>query len=230
MQRKESIKFPAHDHLDELEAFYWLFCFLVLTHNPTGGQGPKNLFHDVVKEMMDPKQSQRAKSDFIKSEFLSDEVGTDMYEGWRDICTDLLLDWTKITIAAYTKKAKLLYRKSEPLEDGTVPNRFSNVLDDVPGTYGRILGLLDDALNKALAKSSISIRPPRVFLPRTRSLRSLKDTSEKPTEATESGSSKVRAREPENHEERPTQPKRACPPSRAPGPSTLSRVIPVDDD
>ncbi|RXW17448.1 hypothetical protein EST38_g8400 [Candolleomyces aberdarensis] len=228
--KTKSTKFPAHDHLDELEAFFWLFCFLVLTHNPTGGEGPKTSFHEIMQAMMDPNHAEGAKTNFLKSDFLPEEAQAEMYEGWRDICMGLFLEWREITATAYSKKAKLFYFKPEPLEDGTVPNRFSKALDDVNGIYERILGLLDDALKKALDKSAKSAPAPRIVRLRARSLKRLKSASEKAPGTSESGSNKRRASEPEDVEDSPTRPKRACPPSRIPGLSALSQSAVYDNE
>ncbi|KAJ2914313.1 hypothetical protein MD484_g6113, partial [Candolleomyces efflorescens] len=230
---------PTHDYHDELESFFWLFCYLVFTHNPTGGEGPKTPIHAYLHRMMiKPAEAAHAKVDMLQSDFVLGEAMISLSEGWREIgCYELFLEWREISLAAHSKRAKLFYSKPEPLEDGTVPNRFAKVIDleDVDGLYERILGLIDVALRKALERAT-PLNRPVVVRPRAKSLRLIESdpNAGKAPEASGSGSSHLKrsAVEVDDAEESPTKPKRACPPGRSAGPSTLSQsiVYVVDSD
>ncbi|KAJ2929945.1 hypothetical protein H1R20_g7151, partial [Candolleomyces eurysporus] len=241
------VTIPAHDCLDDVEAFFWLFCYLVFTHNPTGGNGPKNYFHYQIRKWMNQSNADKSKGLFLLSNSVPAEAKRAMYPGWKEVCMDLFLQFREIVRDVYSRKECLLYDEPEPLEDGTTPNRFSEVLKDVDDVYKRVLTLFDGALKKALDRSvanqlndgvsidstanpgpiqDAALEQSRVR-PRTRSIRRLKSAPEEVPGG--SGSNKRRTMESGNAES-PTRPKRACIPSRVPGPSALSQFAVEGND
>jgi hypothetical protein len=220
-----------------LESFFWLFCYLIFTHNPTGGKGPDIPIHRFFgRLMMNPPSAAAAKDQFLKSGYIYGEAKSSLYDGWCDVgCLDLFTEWRKIMADHCAKKASLFYEKPAPPEDGTAPgNRFADAIDskDVDKVYERILSLIDAALMKALENAAPPLRRSRRLLARARSLDHIGVDSEveEAPEASGSGSNKRSAREVDDAEDSPTKPKRACPPSRAAGPSTLSQFVSYDTD
>jgi hypothetical protein len=246
------VTIPVHDCLDDVEAFFWLFCYLILIHNPTGGTGPTNHFHTRIwKWMRQSGDVDESKFNFLFSRTLPTEAKKSMYPVWQEVCMDLFLRFREIVGDVYSRKEALLYDEPEPLENGIIPNRFATVLEDVDGVYDQVLALFDDALKKALSRSAAnaknqandSMNPdstvssgsntdatlePRWVRPRTRSMRRLMPVPEAPA-AVPSESNKRRPRDHDN-EGTPTRPKRVCPPSRVAGPSSLSQSDGSDND
>jgi hypothetical protein len=223
---------PAHDYLDDLEAFFWLFCYLVLIYNPTGGRGLWTQGHEWVERWMKPHHfAFDSKSSFLTNGTLRAELGEVMYAGWGDICQDLLIDFRDLITAFCKAKESSIFNAQEPAEDGTAANRFSDVLRDVNGNYARVIGLFDIALEKFRLKALDAPvnNPPNA-------ISNVPDSGNSIAEVVEaSGTNKRRAREPDSDSEnenedgfRSARQKRACPPSRIPG--MLSNSDDDDDD
>ncbi|RXW20934.1 hypothetical protein EST38_g4914 [Candolleomyces aberdarensis] len=222
---------PAHDYLDDLEAFFWLFCYLVFIYEPNGCLGPKTRAHDWVKGWMNHSTAFDVKNSFLTSDTLRLEVNAVLYSGWHDICLDLIIDFRDIIATVCKAKGSLIFNVQTPAEDGTVPNRFSDVLKDVNNIYARVIGLFDDALKKALDQSADNAKNP--FIAKVNAS-STTNTGTIVAEASEaSGSNKRRAREPNSdseNEDSSMRQKRACPPNRIPATSTPSQPAFDDDD
>ncbi|KAJ2929416.1 hypothetical protein H1R20_g7684, partial [Candolleomyces eurysporus] len=221
---------PAHDYLDDLEAFFWLFCYLVFIHEPTGRLGPKTRAHDWVKGWMNHSTAFDVKNSFLTSDTLRLEVNAVLYSGWRDICLDLIIEFRDIIAAVCQAKRSLIFNVQTPAEDGTVPNRFSEVLRDVNNIYARVIGLFDDALKKALDQSAGNAKNPFNVDIDANSTTNTGPIVAEPSDA--SGPKKRRAREPNSdseNEDSSMRQKRACPPNRIPGTLPPSQSA-FDDD
>ncbi|KAJ2911991.1 hypothetical protein MD484_g8429, partial [Candolleomyces efflorescens] len=229
---------PAHDCLDDLEAFFWLLCYLILIHTPTGSTGPKTVFHiRLGKWMAQSGNLDESKFHFLISQSIAKEAQQAMYPVWKELCMDLFLGFRDIVADIYSRKEALLYDEPEPLEDGIVPNRFAEVLEDVDDIYEQVLALFDDALDKALSRAAnaqnqeqgsdsaidsdsttgATAEPRLIIRPRTRSMRRLMPIPEEaPVE-----SNKRRPTESDEDEETHTPSKRMRPPRQGDGPSAF---------
>jgi hypothetical protein len=200
--------------------------------------GPENVFHEIVWLWRDPKQAYRAKSTFLTSAAVPDEAIVALHPDWQYICLELFIGFRETMQAALSAKEGRLFKPHAPLEDGTVPNRFGKILEDVHGTYGRILSLFDDALVKALERASQSgttstepLEPEVTNPPAT-----VSDTTAPQTVETVNlpRTSKRRAQDcAEDGTPTKPRPKRMCPSSRVPkssAPSDSEAMSDSNDD
>ncbi|KAJ2914300.1 hypothetical protein MD484_g6107, partial [Candolleomyces efflorescens] len=222
-----NLKFPTHDHFDELESFFWLFCYLIFTHNPNGGKGPETPFQQYLEAMMTAGTAAGAKDQVFQSFYIPGEAKESLYPGWHDVgCLDLFIEWRKIMGTRFSNKAVLYHQQSAPLADGALPvNRFAQAIDadDVNNVYERILSLIDATLVKALERAAPPLRRSLRLIKRARSLDGIRLSAI--PQASGSGSNKRAAGELEDVEDHPKRQKRPCT-----GPSRLSQTIEEDTD
>lgn len=174
---------PAHDYLDDMEAIFWIFCFLVFAPTASGKHVPKTKMkteknkkakttantelHDLLVRWRstNPSSALEAKSSFLLSAMALKELKGLLHSSWPEVCAELLLELKNYMGELANRKKLLLYETQEPLADGTIPNRFATILKDVNTHYAHILRLFDntlEALGQSLeAKTSaLPLSPP----------------------------------------------------------------------
>jgi hypothetical protein len=141
-------KISAHDYLDDLESFFWVFAYLVLTYKSDGKRVFKNYFQDDLRNWgQDPLKALMSKFVFIDDESMDWEIEALMDEGWRYPCAELFSKFRAYMNTLAKKKRRLVFESDCTTEDG-FPNRFSSLLENVDEHYDYILGLFDDALKR----------------------------------------------------------------------------------
>ncbi|KAJ2916884.1 hypothetical protein MD484_g3477, partial [Candolleomyces efflorescens] len=200
---------PAHDYLDDLEAFFWLFCYLVFSYNPDGGHVSelRKIGLEWIEGWKSHSRALNYKQSFLSSGTLRTEARATMYPGWGDLCVDLLVDLRDVMAEFSKAKEYSLFRTQGP---GSVTNRFSEILRDVNGNYARVITLFDNALEKLRAANAPINDPLNAAPTDTDPIEELEPIDEV-SEA--SGSNKRRAREPDTdseNEEVSNRQKRAC--------------------
>ncbi|KAJ2915293.1 hypothetical protein MD484_g5149, partial [Candolleomyces efflorescens] len=140
-------KLSAHDYLDDLESFFWVFSYLVLTYKSDGKRAPKSyLQNDLRNWGQDPLTALKAKFVFLDDESMDWEIKGLMDEGWKP-CAELFSKFRTYMNTLARKKRRLVFESDSIREDG-FPNRFSSLLENVDEHYDYILGLFDDTLKR----------------------------------------------------------------------------------
>ncbi|KAJ2916715.1 hypothetical protein MD484_g3716, partial [Candolleomyces efflorescens] len=121
----------AHDYLDDLESFFWVFSYILLTYKSN-----------------DPYWSYDVKFTFLHSTCTDKAIRRTIDEGWRPSCLDLFVKFREYMSDLFTEKKMLLFDVESDAKGG-LPNRFSSVLAHVDEHYDHILALFDEALKKA---------------------------------------------------------------------------------
>ncbi|KAJ2936992.1 hypothetical protein H1R20_g97, partial [Candolleomyces eurysporus] len=235
---------PAQDYLDDLESFFWILVFLIFIYKPNGEKAPFHSFHDRIWKFQEQATSYLQKSLFINNKSILHTARKAIHPDWHAACFDLLLQFHEFVHNIHQAKEARFFDRMDPLPNGTIPNRFSELLEDVNRTYKYIIGLFDETLKELKENIAKEVRleapnpapsspvvealsvisPPRK--PRTRSLRrssplvelSLAERTPKRNRSSDAGP---------DHEESPTRRlRRRC----VPGPSDLSQAEFVEDD
>ncbi|KAJ2925054.1 hypothetical protein H1R20_g12037, partial [Candolleomyces eurysporus] len=140
----------AHDYLDDLEAFFWVFSYLLIVYKADGTRAPESFLHKYLESWDDePAQASPEKFTFLYRSMIGAEVIQIMDEGWRCACADLFIKFRKYMREIADRKDELLYELRGTEENGAFPNRFSSILEDPDKHYDHILGLFDEALKNA---------------------------------------------------------------------------------
>ncbi|RXW20943.1 hypothetical protein EST38_g4924 [Candolleomyces aberdarensis] len=142
---------PLYDYLDDLEAFFWVFAYLVLTYKPNGDRMPQNHWLKLtIKGWLNrPGVAHDCKRDFLTSPTIDYEIRHSIDSEWDVIFDDLFLGFHAFTRELNSQKAKLVYKGQTKLPDGTLaPNRFEPILVKIDAHYARVLALFDAALGK----------------------------------------------------------------------------------
>ncbi|RXW18934.1 hypothetical protein EST38_g6940 [Candolleomyces aberdarensis] len=148
MERKD---ISAQDYLDDLEGFFWVFSYLLFAYKANGKRAPENSMREhVLSWHQIPSIAYALKHTFLYSRRVAMNAEEDMDEGWRHACMDLFLEFRYYMGKLAMEKEDLLRtQRGEPEVVGTLPNKFSSLLENVDEHYGHILGLFDVALKKA---------------------------------------------------------------------------------
>ncbi|RXW17461.1 hypothetical protein EST38_g8402 [Candolleomyces aberdarensis] len=144
---------PLYDYLDDLEAFFWVFTYIILAYKPNGDRMLPNPFQERtlgawIRHFPDAVYA--SKHIFLSSPTMVYDIREVIDPGWHDIYDDLFLGfrafmWEEISGV----KARLLFMGTTTLPDGSLaPNRFDPVLEKVEDHYARVIGLFDAALKK----------------------------------------------------------------------------------
>ncbi|RXW17055.1 hypothetical protein EST38_g8802 [Candolleomyces aberdarensis] len=152
---------PAHDYLDDLEMFFWIFDYLMFTRKTNGEKAEiKEMQNTIISwcRVEEPAEAHSAKWTFITKTVRAEMVKKSLDESWHSISVDLFLKFKDYMRKLCIEKEKLTGSKMEPYLDGIVPNRFSPILKNVDKHYTYILGLFDEALEKAVEVA----RAPRI--------------------------------------------------------------------
>ncbi|KAJ2926789.1 hypothetical protein H1R20_g10293, partial [Candolleomyces eurysporus] len=143
---------PAHDYLDDIEVFFWIFCFLIFMRKANGEKAETKTIQNLILGwclVNTPQLAYSVKSTFLRRTMDVNEVKLSLDESWHSICEDLFVNFKDYVRKIDEQREPLQNKKMEPFLDGTIPNRFSPVLKDHDTHYTYILSLFDDALKKA---------------------------------------------------------------------------------
>jgi hypothetical protein len=144
-------KAPAHDYLDDLEGFLWVYIFLIFTFKANGERRilkGDSVAEKHIKAWSDVSIAEDGKFTFLgrKSRLL--DVIRAMDASWPKACTDLAVEFRQFMWPLVSAKDDLLKIEMAANENGDIPNRFSDVLSKVDSHYDCILDLFDVALKK----------------------------------------------------------------------------------
>ncbi|KAJ2929417.1 hypothetical protein H1R20_g7687, partial [Candolleomyces eurysporus] len=257
--KPETSRIAAHDYLDDVEAFFWLFCYLIFIYNPDGGMGPKNDFQKIIWDWLEPTKSLKSKHSFLYAPYTVACASKALYPGWHDVCWELFVEFRAFVTDVSLKREAVLSMNNELGEDGTTKNRFSAILENVNQNYDYILSLFDAALEKARkvadeakkrqsqiednnntridtsTSTSGAAEPTTLPSDPPQKLRprttSLCPRKPAPTKTSETPRTpKRRTLDSGDEDDTPTRAKRACPPSRVSGPSALAQSSMDDED
>ncbi|RXW17052.1 hypothetical protein EST38_g8801 [Candolleomyces aberdarensis] len=147
----EQREISAHDYLDDLEAFFWLFSYLLLTYKADGKRAPANHMQKRVSSWLNgPTLAYAAKYTFLYSTRSAAETQRVMDGGWHYSCSGLFVEFRDYMGKLATEKEDLLFAElGEPEVAGELPDKFSTLLEHVDEHYDHILGLFDVALGRA---------------------------------------------------------------------------------
>ncbi|RXW19657.1 hypothetical protein EST38_g6199 [Candolleomyces aberdarensis] len=142
---------PAHDYLDDMEAFFWIFNFFIFTLKANGEpvKEIKAALQENITLWGDMKMAFGIKWGFISMKGIVKEASAALDESWRYSCWDLFVKFREYMYDLVSEKELMIYDINPPNADGIIENRFSEVLKNVDGHYDYILGLFDAALEKA---------------------------------------------------------------------------------
>lgn len=159
---------PLHDYLDDLEAFFWVFAYIILAYKPNGDRMPMSFFHERTLggwSQISPHAAYDSKHTFFTSRTMVWEIRDAVDPGWYDVYDALFLEfrayiWKQIG----EPKATLIFTEKTTLPDGSLaPNRFEPILKKVDDHYVHIIGLFDAALRKI--QGATTIIPEKVLEP-----------------------------------------------------------------
>ncbi|RXW12794.1 hypothetical protein EST38_g13062 [Candolleomyces aberdarensis] len=160
----------AHDYLDDLESFFWVFSYILLMYKANGELAVEGLLQEGVRRWNRAATfAHDTKSAFLNCPATSYDVAREMDEGWRHACIELFSKFKDYMSNLATEKRRLLFEHMGTEAEGEHPNRFSSLLEHVDEHYDYILGLFDDALKKAKEAS----RPIPVSTPSTPTLQAI---------------------------------------------------------
>lgn len=152
---------PVYDYLDDLEAFFWVFAYILLIYTPDGHRMPMSRFRERLLWAWNDSPSTAHAHKWIFIDTLSMEYETQraMHPGWKETCWDLFLTLRKFVHEISDEKEGLVFQDRK--EDGTAESdRFVSLLAKVDEHYARVLEMFDTALKKAGADESASIPRP----------------------------------------------------------------------
>jgi hypothetical protein len=142
---------PGYNYLDDIEAFFWVFAYIILTYTPNGHRIPYEN-HRKRPEWLwsdgDPCIVFARKWDFLMGISAENEIEDDMHPGWKATCSDLFFQFREYVNKIAYEKQRLVYTGRKEL-GRPVPDRFVSILGPVDEHYSRILGMFDAALEKA---------------------------------------------------------------------------------
>ena len=156
---------PGYDYLDDIEAFFWVFAYIILTYTPHGHRMPYK-DHRTLPVWLWSHGSPCAifarKWTFLHTLSAAHEAQYAMHAGWTATCGDLFLEFREFVREISYEKQRLLYKGRKEL-GRPAPDRFTSLLAKVEEHYSRVLGMFDEALKKAADTSvdeSVSVPSP----------------------------------------------------------------------
>ncbi|KAJ2919984.1 hypothetical protein MD484_g501, partial [Candolleomyces efflorescens] len=151
MERNE---ISAQDYLDDLEAFFWVFSYLIFAYKADGKRAPENWMREQVLSWHHiPRVAHPLKSHFLYSASIAMFAKRDMDEGWRHACMDLFFAFRDYMGKLANEKLDL---SCKPWDEPTPPNKFAPLLEKVDEHYDHILALFDAALKRAKSVPGIN--------------------------------------------------------------------------
>ncbi|KAJ2914310.1 hypothetical protein MD484_g6114, partial [Candolleomyces efflorescens] len=171
---------PLYDYLDDLEAFFWVLSYLILTYTPEGARMPPNCFLDDTIEgwLKEPGLAHTHKRYFLHSYTIDYEIRHSIHPGWFVILEDFFFGFHAFVREINSQKSKLVYTSQTHLPDGSLaPNRFNPILVKMDEHYDRVLALFDNALKK-IKRSDLDVATEPVnSFPKTSSIPSSESTN-----------------------------------------------------
>ncbi|RXW17578.1 hypothetical protein EST38_g8274 [Candolleomyces aberdarensis] len=138
----------AHDYLDDLEAFFWVFAYIIIVYKSNGERASKSdLRHDLSSWQQEGSRAFNSKYTFLHSTSKTREVVQAADEGWGYRCLNLFAEFKDYMSALAKRKEKLVAHAPRDSDLGAVPNLFSPLLE-LDEHYNHILALFDHALKK----------------------------------------------------------------------------------
>jgi hypothetical protein len=163
---------PGYNYLDDIEAFFWVFAYIILTYTPNGHRIPYENHQKCPQWLWsdgDPCTVFARKWDFLMGISAENEIEDDMHPGWKATCCDLFFQFREYVNKIAYEKQRLVYKGRKEL-GRPVPDRFASILGPVDEHYSRILGMFDAALKKVAevgVNESVSVPPPPLPAPST---------------------------------------------------------------
>ncbi|KAJ2922763.1 hypothetical protein H1R20_g14321, partial [Candolleomyces eurysporus] len=99
-----------------------------------------------IWDFEDEDQSHARKLLFISSPSTLADAEYAIDPDWHSACFKLFLNFYEFVHQVFQAKDSAIYRRKEPILDGTVANRYTDLLDNVNGNYKYIIALFDAAL------------------------------------------------------------------------------------
>jgi hypothetical protein len=154
---------PLYDYLDDLEAFFWVLVYLILSFKPNGDRMPRKGFQERTLRGWSQLGSDIAhdfKGSFLISQIDIYVMRKTMDPGWQVIYDEFFLGFRAFIREITDEKQLLLYTSRTELPDGTfAPSRFEPILARIDDHYNRVLALFDDALKKIVEISTSKAVP-----------------------------------------------------------------------
>ncbi|KAJ2922764.1 hypothetical protein H1R20_g14320, partial [Candolleomyces eurysporus] len=142
---------PEYDYLDDIEAFFWVFAYIVLGYTPDGHRMPEHKSRELTVWSWNdshPHHALAKKWAFLNAPSAAYEAEAAMHPGWKATCRDLFLEFREFVHEISYEKQRLVYNGRKEL-GRPAPDRFASLLAKVDDHYARILGMFDTALKKA---------------------------------------------------------------------------------
>ncbi|KAJ2915533.1 hypothetical protein MD484_g4878, partial [Candolleomyces efflorescens] len=155
---------PLYDYLDDLEAFFWVLLYLILSFKPNGEPIPSKGFRERTLRgwsQLGPDVAHDFKCSFLISSSNILIMRKTMDPGWQVIFDDFFLGFRAFVREIVDEKESLVYTSPTVLPDGTLaPNRFEPILTRIDDHYHRVLTLFDEALAKVAGSIPTSTPSP----------------------------------------------------------------------
>ncbi|RXW14934.1 hypothetical protein EST38_g10926 [Candolleomyces aberdarensis] len=142
---------PEYDYLDDIEAFFWVFAYIVFTYAPNGDHLPFKDHRKLPQWLWNdgsPCLIFARKFTFLDSPSAALDAQDAMHPGWKATCCDLFLEFREFVHEISYEKQRLVY-KGWKENRRPAPDRFAPLLAKVDEHYASLLGMFDAALKKA---------------------------------------------------------------------------------
>ncbi|RXW14926.1 hypothetical protein EST38_g10928 [Candolleomyces aberdarensis] len=141
---------PEYDYLDDIEAFFWVFAYIVFTYAPNGDRLPFKDHRKLPQWLWNdgsPCLIFARKFTFLDSPSAALDAQDAMHPGWKATCCDLFLEFREFVHEISYEKQRLVY-KGWKEHRRPAPDRFASLLAKVDEHYASLLGMFDAALKK----------------------------------------------------------------------------------
>ncbi|KAJ2911988.1 hypothetical protein MD484_g8427, partial [Candolleomyces efflorescens] len=143
---------PLYDYLDDLEAFFWVLLYLILSFKSNGERMPSKSFRERTLRgwtQLGPEIAYDYKCSFLISSSNIYVMRKTIDPGWQVVFDDFFLGFRSFVRDIVDEKQSLIYTSCTALPDGTLaPNRFDPILTRIDDHYHCVLTLFDEALAK----------------------------------------------------------------------------------
>ncbi|KAJ2925042.1 hypothetical protein H1R20_g12045, partial [Candolleomyces eurysporus] len=147
--RLQQQEISAHDYLDDLEGFFWVFSYIIIVYKSNGERASKSdLRHDLSSWQQEGSRAFNSKYTFLHSTSKTREVVQAAGEGWDHTCLDLFAQFKDYMSGLAKRKERLVAHAPRESDPVAIPNLFSPLLEELDEHYNHILALFDDALEK----------------------------------------------------------------------------------
>ncbi|KAJ2936993.1 hypothetical protein H1R20_g96, partial [Candolleomyces eurysporus] len=146
---------PVYDYLDDIEAFFWVFAYILLIYTPNGHRMPIDHYRERLLWLWNhdhPCSAHAKKWTFLDAPSMAYEAQRAMHPGWKGACWDLFLKLRKFVYEINDEKERLVFQDRKELVTSE-SDRFASLLVKVDEHYAHVLGMFDAALSKATEES-----------------------------------------------------------------------------